>query len=71
MTGFYKVTVKATNKSELIIMVGYPGSGKSTYVEQVYGSNSNYVILHGDDYKTVPKMMAAAKPHIANGKITP
>ena len=56
------------NKAELVIMTGYPGSGKSTYVEQVYGANPHYVVLHGDDYKTVPKMIVAATPHIKNGK---
>jgi len=57
-----------TNKAELVIMTGYPGSGKSSYVDKVYGANTNYFILHGDDYKTVPKMIAAATPHIKTGK---
>ena len=58
----------ATNKSEIVIMTGFPGSGKSTYVEEVYGKNTHYVILHGDIYKTFPKMIAAATPHIKTGK---
>ena len=56
------------SNGEFVIMTGYPGSGKSTYVNQVYGANSNYVILHGIDYKNVAKIIAAATPHIKEGK---
>lgn len=53
---------------EVVIMTGYPGSGKSTYVDQVYGSNTQYSILHGDIYKTPAKMIKAAKAQITLGK---
>lgn len=56
------------SKQEVVIMTGYPGSGKSTYATQVYGTNSHYIILHGDIYKTPAKMIAAATPYIKDGK---
>ena len=52
---------------ELIIMVGYPGSGKTTYSEKVFDKD-NYVILHGDDLKTESKIVKALKSEFDQGK---
>lgn len=53
---------------EIVIMVGYPGSGKSTYAEELFGKKNNYVIIHGDDLKTSKKMITAASEHVKFGK---
>ena len=46
---------------EIIIMVGFPGSGKSTIAHGL-----NATVISGDDLKTAPKMIKAAEvadPH--------
>lgn len=40
---------------ELILMVGYPGSGKTTFTTNLFADN--YVVIHGDDYKSDKKKM--------------
>jgi bifunctional polynucleotide phosphatase/kinase len=50
-----------TMTREVIIMVGYPGSGKSTQARLF-----DATIISGDDLKTAPKMIKAAEaadPH--------
>ena len=37
---------------EIIILVGYPGSGKSTIADNICLENSNYICIKGDIYKT-------------------
>jgi bifunctional polynucleotide phosphatase/kinase len=59
--------IKAKKEQEIIIMVGYPGSGKSTISEEVF-HKAGYVILHGDELKTSKKMISQAKLHIKDGK---
>tara|TARA_A100001015_G_scaffold176204_1_gene195965 strand:+ start:557 stop:1201 length:645 start_codon:yes stop_codon:yes gene_type:complete len=44
------------SNQELIIMVGYPGSGKSTWIKHNLANNSNYQILEGDQLKTEAKI---------------
>lgn len=52
---------------EIVLMVGYPGSGKSTFAETVFGNLSNYIILHGDDYgSNEGKIKKALKETIKN-----
>ena len=46
---------------EIVLMVGYPGSGKSTYVQKIFGDNNNYIIIHGDDHKTEAALKKALK----------
>ncbi len=56
------------DKQEVIILTGYPGSGKTTLMNNIFGSIDRYVILHGDDLKTSKKMIKTAIPHLKNGK---
>tara|TARA_Y100000389_G_C17469750_1_gene529220 strand:+ start:343 stop:1263 length:921 start_codon:yes stop_codon:yes gene_type:complete len=51
---------------ELILMVGYPGSGKSTFVKQQIPDN--YVKLSGDLLKTPSKTKKAVKQGLDEGK---
>ena len=50
---------------EIIIMVGYPGSGKSTIANYICNSD-NYVSINSDDYKTTSKMLKKAKDYLLN-----
>lgn len=44
--------------SEVIIMIGYPGSGKTTIAKQY--EKTGYTVISGDEYKTGPAMIKAA-----------
>lgn len=44
------VAVKENEKPKFIMLVGLPGSGKSTYIKKVLSKNSDFVILSTDDY---------------------
>lgn len=48
---------------EIILMVGYPGSGKSTWVDE---NLPKYVALRGDDLKLTPRILKAAKEPLEN-----
>ena len=50
---------------EIIIMTGYPGSGKSTIANHICNSG-NYVSINSDDYKTTSKMLKKAKDYLLN-----
>jgi bifunctional polynucleotide phosphatase/kinase len=63
-----KEKLDISNVQELVVLVGYPGSGKSHFSTCYFGENDKYVILHGDDLKTSTKMIKAARPLIKNGK---
>lgn len=52
---------------ELVIMVGYPSSGKTTYTDKHF-KKDNYVILHGDVLKTESKIVKALKSELDQGK---
>lgn len=60
------VTYK-TDGQELILLIGYPGSGKTTFLEQ-YPPPPSYVIVHRDDYITQPKTLKATKLALESGK---
>lgn len=63
-----KIRLKKTIESktqEIILMVGYPGSGKSTWANK---NLPNYTILRGDDLKSTPRILKAAKEPIENKK---
>lgn len=56
------ITVVKENKNqEIIVMVGMPGSGKSTFAINNF---PNYSIIHGDIYKTTKNMLKFGKIQI-------
>lgn len=61
----YKKIVPST-KQEIILMVGYPGSGKSTIAEHMkqYG----YFIVDGDTYKTDASRLKIGTDELVKGK---
>jgi len=56
-----------SDSKQVIIMVGYPGSGKSSVAKHIC-ANENFVLIQGDVYKTSTKMIKAALPSIREGK---
>jgi len=64
------VEIPALNLSDckqVIIMVGYPGSGKSSVAKKIC-ENERFVLIQGDVYKTSPKMIKAAGDYVSEGK---
>ena len=64
------VSVPALNLSDskqVVIMVGYPGSGKSTVAKNIC-ANTSFVLIQGDVYKTSPKMLKVASEQVKDGK---
>lgn len=55
-----KVTIPIIDIPEVIIMVGMPGSGKTTIANNILGDERGYVIISGDTYKTSKKMIKKA-----------
>ena len=51
--------IPPAKEREVLIMVGYPGSGKSTIAKTFQG----YFLVDGDTYKTPKKMIEVAKQH--------
>lgn len=62
-----RVMIPKVAHSEIIVMVGFPGSGKTTVVNSIC-KDPNYVHIPGDVYKTSKKMIRAAKDHVKKGK---
>lgn len=61
-------SIKLQNTPEIIIMMGFPGSGKTTIANKIC-NNKNYVHIKGDDYKSnTPKMLKAVLDHIQSKK---
>lgn len=56
----------STNVQEVIVMVGFPGSGKTTISKQF--ERQGYSIAHGDELKTSGKMIKFAKTCVMQGK---
>lgn len=52
------------DKLEMVVMVGYPAAGKSTFAQTKLKSN---IIVSGDELKTIPKMLKRAKRHLDMG----
>ena len=61
------VVLTPAKHQEVVIMIGYPGSTKSTVSNKVFGS-VGYIVVDGDVYKTVPKMLDIGKEALKNGK---
>ena len=59
------IIVKENKKTEIIVMVGYPGSGKSTVSNSF--DKSKYKVVSGDEFLTSKKMIIEAKKHIEKG----
>ena len=59
--------IKPSKKQEVIILVGYPGSGKSHISLNIF-EPAGYFIAHGDDLKTSTKMIKAATEPLKDGK---
>ena len=55
-------------EQEVVVMVGYPGAGKTSIARDMFGVNEGYTIIHGDEWKTSKKMIEKAIPHIKDGK---
>lgn len=51
------------DKKEVIIMIGFPGSGKSTFINKQLPVD-DYYIVDGDTLKTTDKMLKAANKHL-------
>jgi len=60
--------IKPSKEKEVIIMVGYPASGKSTIAKNVY-EKAGYHILSGDVLKTAPAMIKAAAKVVATQSV--
>ena len=50
---------------EIIVMVGYPGSGKSTIANKSFDPNK-YKVISGDEYVTSKKMIRVSEEHLKN-----
>jgi bifunctional polynucleotide phosphatase/kinase len=59
--------VNLSDAKQVVIMVGYPGSGKSTIAKKIC-EDENFVLVQGDVHKTSPKMIKAALPSVKEGK---
>lgn len=62
------VVIQPKDNQELVIMVGYPGSGKTTLVNKVFDENNQYQILHGDQLKTESKIKSKLTVYLDQGK---
>jgi len=60
-----EIVVKENKNTEIIVMVGYPGSGKSTVSNSF--DKSKYKVVSGDEFLTSKKMIIEAKKHIEKG----
>jgi bifunctional polynucleotide phosphatase/kinase len=56
------VKVKSFDKQEIIVMVGYPGSGKTT-IANTFDSNK-YIVINGDIFKNSKNMIKEAQKYI-------
>jgi bifunctional polynucleotide phosphatase/kinase len=60
-------SIPLSTNPEIVIMMGYPGSGKSTIAENIC-KNENYIHIAGDIYKTSSKMRKASLEYILQSK---
>ena len=55
----------SNDKEEVIIMMGYPGSGKSTIAQNICAKYPKYICIQGDIYKTSKGMIKKASEYIS------
>ena len=60
-------TIPLSDTPEIIIMTGFPGSGKSTIARHIC-NHTNYIHIQGDVYKTSRKMIKHSLPYIEQHK---
>jgi len=60
-------SIPLKDDKEIIIMTGFPGSGKSTIAKEIC-KNDNYIHIESDIYKTFGKMKKKALEHIPENK---
>lgn len=56
-----------SDSKQIVIMVGYPGSGKSSVAKKIC-EDERFVLIQGDVYKTSSKMIKAAGACVSEGK---
>lgn len=59
-----KIIIEPFNKQEIIVLVGYPGSGKTTIANTF--DNKRYMVINGDIFKTSKKMIKESEKYIKN-----
>ena len=59
---------KASDTQEMILLVGSPACGKSSWAKEFVKNAKNYVIACQDDLGTKPKVMTSIKKTLAAGK---
>ena len=61
-------SIKLKESPEIIIMMGFPGSGKTAIANEIC-NDKQYLHIKGDDYKSnTPKMLKAASEYIQSKK---
>jgi len=69
-----EIKIKANKNKEIIIMIGYPGSGKTTIANKLCDNdnndnNNNYIRIDGDSLKTPVRMIKEADKYIKTNSI--
>jgi bifunctional polynucleotide phosphatase/kinase len=64
ITNDKKIIIKAYDKQEIIVLVGYPGSGKTTIANTF--DSKKYMVINGDIFKTSKKMIKESEKYIKN-----
>ncbi len=57
-----KIIIKQFDKQEIIVLVGYPGSGKTT-IANTFDTNK-YMVINGDIFKNSKKMIKESEKYI-------
>ena len=64
ITNDKEIIIKAYDKQEIIVLVGYPGSGKTTIANTF--DPKTYMVINGDIFKTSKKMIKESEKYIKN-----
>jgi bifunctional polynucleotide phosphatase/kinase len=62
ITNEKEIVIKQYDKQEIIVLVGYPGSGKTT-IANTFNSKT-YMVINGDIFKTSKKMIKESEKYI-------